>query len=68
MDSKGIGATGQRREDDGNRRATPRGLPTFLIVVFLGTLCAAGGIAVLDMLSTGSAPAAGQRAPSWPGR
>jgi hypothetical protein len=48
--------------------ASSRSIPIFMIAVFCATLGGVLVIAVVDMLSPGRAPTAGERAPSWPAR
>lgn len=45
-----------------------RSAPIIMVAVFCATLSGVAVIAVIDMLSPGSPPTAGERAPSWPAR
>ena len=48
--------------------AASRSVPIVMVAVFCATLGVVLVIAVIDMLSPGPAPTAGERAPSWPAR
>ncbi|MFS8069461.1 MAG: hypothetical protein ACMG6S_24115, partial [Byssovorax sp.] len=48
--------------------ASARSVPIVMIAAFCATLGVVLVIAVIDMLSPGAAPTAGERAPSWPAR
>ena len=48
--------------------ASARSVPIVMIAAFCATLGIVLVIAVIDMLSPGAAPTAGERAPSWPAR